>query len=77
MFFSTDAPRTCGGASGRARDFSALTFVIVTVGMKKNIKRFNDILQSPRGTRRSPRGGIVSSGSNGGGFLTTSAHLLL
>lgn len=42
-----------------------MTFVIVTVRMKKNIKCSNDILQRPRGTGLSPRGGIVSSGSNG------------
>lgn len=39
-----------------------MTFVIVTVRMKKNIKWSNDILQRPRGTGLSPRGGIVSSG---------------
>lgn len=58
--------KMCNRASDRARDFSSVKFVIVTVRMKKNIKWFNDILQSPRGTQLSPRGDVVSSGSNGG-----------
>ena len=75
--FATETTKMRYRASGRARGFSSVTFAIVTVRRKKNIKWFNDIFQRPRGTGLSPCGDAVSTDWNRKEFLMTFAHLLL
>lgn len=69
--FATETTKMRYRASGSACDFSSVTFVIVTVRMKKNIKWFNDILPRPPGTGPSPCRDAVSTDWNGREFLTT------